>query len=92
MTDVPIVKSLIKGKWLISNSKAFDLDIVCPNKATQKSSTVVIHRGVHVMDIQPQCIGHSVYFSLPHYLNHDSAFRLRETTSKTNILRCLCVS
>ena len=84
--QVPVVKPLFAGHWLLSTSKPFELFISCDQKSPgmTKSNFDV---GVKVIILSTRCTGYSSYFELPMYVSGDSSVLVKEHFDKELIFQ-----
>lgn len=56
--------------------------VECDSKGALPSKFININPGVNIIEIEPKCTGRSKYFSLPHFLQKETSYDLRDPLNK----------
>ena len=89
--QVPVVKPLFAGHWLLSTSKPFELFLSCDQKSPRMTKSN-IDIGVKVITLSTRCAGYSSYFELPMYVSGDSSVLVKEYFDKELIFSNLTIN
>ena len=77
-TELPIIKPLVKGKWLVYTPKPLSGSIECLESEKRRNRHFTIPVGVSVFPLEPRCMAHSTLFSLPYFLNEETLASLKD--------------
>ena len=76
--DVPIIKPLMKGKWLLSSKAIMEGNIVCMDGKRSVEHKLQLNAGVTVVDLQAQCMLHTSSFTIPYFVRKDTVAKLHD--------------
>ncbi len=77
--EIPVIRHLYDGSWLISTIENFELNISCQYKQENfpRSNQHLIEKGVQISKLDPYCSARSKWFILPAHVKGESSFDVK---------------